>query len=114
MRRTIIKRKTWIVAGLIVLLSLTWPDPAAAERRMALVIGNSAYQNVARLDNPRNDARLVAETLAELGFSLVGGGAQLDLDKASFSMPAVTIRSADAACDRRRADWRRCGHRMAR
>jgi hypothetical protein len=39
---------------------------------------------VARLDNPRNDARLMAKTLAELGFSLVGGGAQLDLDKASL------------------------------
>jgi hypothetical protein len=84
MRQTIIDRKTWIVAGLIGLLSLAWPDPAAAERRVALVIGNSTYQNVARLDNPRNDARLVAETLAELGFSLVGGGAQLDLDKASL------------------------------
>jgi hypothetical protein len=84
MRQTIIDRKTWIVAGLIVLLSLAWPDPAAAERRVALVIGNSAYQNVARLDNPRNDARLMAKTLAELGFSLVGGGAQLDLDKASL------------------------------
>lgn len=52
MRQTIIDRKTWIVAGLIVLLSLAWPDPATAERRVALVIGNSTYQNVARLDNP--------------------------------------------------------------
>ena len=35
--------------------------PAAAEKRIALVIGNSAYQNVTRLDNPRNDAALMAE-----------------------------------------------------
>ena len=34
---------------------------AQADRRVALVIGNSAYQYVARLDNPANDARLMAE-----------------------------------------------------
>ena len=58
--------------------------PAAAEKRIALVIGNSAYQNVSRLDNPKNDAALVAETLQRLGFALVGGGAQVELDKPSF------------------------------
>ena len=30
---------------------------AAAEKRIALVVGNSAYQNVARLDNPRTTLR---------------------------------------------------------
>lgn len=58
--------------------------PAAAEKRVALVIGNSAYQSVPRLENPGNDAQLVAETLQRLGFTLVGGGAQVDLDKAAF------------------------------
>jgi uncharacterized caspase-like protein len=33
---------------------------------VALVIGNSAYQSVARLDNPRNDAGLIADTLAAM------------------------------------------------
>ena len=55
--------------------------PAHAEKRVALVVGNSAYQNVTPLDNPKNDARLMADTLRSLGFSVVGGGAQLDLDK---------------------------------
>jgi hypothetical protein len=58
--------------------------PAAAERRVALVIGNSAYTNVPRLANPANDARLMSQTLASLGFKLVGGGAQLDLDIDQF------------------------------
>ncbi|WP_249132897.1 MULTISPECIES: caspase family protein [unclassified Bradyrhizobium] len=58
--------------------------PAAAEKRIALVVGNSAYQNVPRLDNPRNDAALMANTLAGLGFTLVGGRAQLDLDKSAM------------------------------
>ncbi len=58
--------------------------PAAAEKRVALVIGNSAYQSVPRLENPANDARLVAGTLQRLGFTLVGGAAQVELDKAGF------------------------------
>ena len=68
-------------------LILTWmcvlwlAVPAMAAPRVALVIGNSAYQHVSPLDNPRNDARLIADTLRGLGFSLVGGDAQLDLDE---------------------------------
>src|SRR5258708_6045197 len=58
--------------------------PALADKRVALVVGNGPYRNVALLDNPANDARLLADTLRDLGFALVGGGAQLDLDKASF------------------------------
>jgi uncharacterized caspase-like protein len=54
------------------------------EKRVALVIGIGNYQNVPRLNNPTNDARLMADTLLSLGFTLVGGGAQLDLDKAGF------------------------------
>ena len=60
------------------------PTAFPAERRVALVIGNGQYQYVPRLDNPSNDARLIAETLAALGFTLVGGQAQLDLDKTAF------------------------------
>jgi uncharacterized caspase-like protein len=73
----------WKLVG-AVLLTLLAVSPAAAEKRVALVIGNSAYQNVARLDNPKNDAMLIADTLSRLGFTLVGGGAQVDLDKPSF------------------------------
>jgi len=60
------------------------PAPALADKRVALVVGNSAYQNVTPLGNPRNDARLMAETLRSLGFSLIGGGPQTDLDKPAF------------------------------
>ena len=67
-----------------VLLAILSASPAAAEKRIALVVGNSAYQSVPRLDNPKNDALLVANTLGKLGFSLVGGGAQVDLDKSRF------------------------------
>ena len=43
---------------------------AAAEQRIALVIGNGAYEN-APLTNPVNDARLMAETLRGLGFDVI-------------------------------------------
>ena len=66
---------------IVVLLTAIASAPALADKRVALVIGNSAYQNVTALDNPKNDARLMADTLRSLGFSLVGDGAQLDLDK---------------------------------
>jgi hypothetical protein len=72
------------LAAAVALLSLLLTVPAAAEKRIALVVGNSAYQNVTRLDNPRNDATLMAETLSGLGFALIGGRAQLDLDKAAL------------------------------
>jgi formylglycine-generating enzyme required for sulfatase activity len=55
--------------------------PALAEKRVALIVGNSAYKHVTRLENPANDAKLMAETLRALGFTLVGNGPQLDLDE---------------------------------
>lgn len=44
---------------------------AHAEKRVALVIGNSAYEKVARLPNPANDAALMAATLKSAGFDSV-------------------------------------------
>jgi hypothetical protein len=73
-----------VLALPLVMLATCFATPAVADKRVALVIGNSAYRNVALLENPGNDARLIADTLRDLGFALVGGGAQLDLDKTSF------------------------------
>lgn len=44
--------------------------PTAAETRIALVIGNGGYRHVAPLPNPAADARLMAHTLASLGFDV--------------------------------------------
>jgi hypothetical protein len=81
------------------LLILAGIPPAHADKRVALVIGNSAYRNVARLDNPANDAELTAETLRALGFTLVGGGAQLDLDKASLDRSVQAFGAQLAGAD---------------
>ena len=43
---------------------------AAHAKRIALVIGNSAYENTSPLANPKNDADLVGKTLKRLGFEV--------------------------------------------
>jgi hypothetical protein len=58
--------KFWIAAALILI-----GQPALAEMRVALVLGNSAYQNVPPLSNPVNDAALMAKTLKDAGFDVV-------------------------------------------
>lgn len=45
--------------------------PAHAGKRVALVIGNSAYQNVPRLANPAHDAATIAAMLKKAGFDSV-------------------------------------------
>lgn len=56
---------------IIGLLMVTLPLSAQEfERRIALVIGNAEYRS-APLHNPVNDARAMADTLRELGFSVM-------------------------------------------
>jgi len=62
------------VVGAILLaisLSLLSGHPAAAGKRVALVIGNSDYQTVARLSNPANDAAAMTDTFKAAGFDIV-------------------------------------------
>ena len=54
---------------------------ASTGDRVALVIGNAAYKNATPLSNTINDAVIMANALKSLGFELVGGKAQTDLDK---------------------------------
>jgi hypothetical protein len=42
--------------------------PAAAEKRVALIIGNSAYEHADGLVNPVTDARSIRATLTKIGF----------------------------------------------
>ena len=45
--------------------------PSSAQRRIALVIGNDGYENVAVLQKARNDAKAMAEMLTKIGFEVV-------------------------------------------
>ena len=44
--------------------------PAAASSRVALVIGNAAYDHVQNLDNPLNDAEDIGAALGRIGFAV--------------------------------------------
>ena len=57
----------YVLAGLLLGAVTVCPRLAAAEQRVALVIGNSAYPSAA-LRNPVNDANAMAEKLRALGF----------------------------------------------
>ncbi len=72
--------------------------PASAEKRLALIIGNSAYTSASRLANPANDAADMAAALKNIGFEVLLGA---DLDKRAFDAKvrdfARALPSADVA-----------------
>ena len=75
------------------------PAPSSSnDKRIALVIGNSAYEYVAALANPARDATLVAETLKLTGFSSVTLHTDLRKD-------ALTSALRDFARQAETADW---------
>ncbi len=48
-----------------------WSTFAHADKRVALVVGNSDYETRLRLLNPRNDAQDMADSLRSLGFDVI-------------------------------------------
>lgn len=79
--------------------------PAAAKataakqgRRIALVIGNSAYRSVPALENPRRDAEKIAAALRGIGFETV-----TLLSDATREKAIEALRSFAAAADK--SDW---------
>ncbi len=69
-----------VIAIVVAFLAATFP--AAAEKRVALVIGNSAYAKTGRLANPAADAKAVADLFQRAGFEITE--ARLDLGLAAF------------------------------
>jgi uncharacterized caspase-like protein len=84
--------------GLAVLAVILAVSAASADRRIALVLGNSHYQNAPVLPNPVSDAQAMADRLKGLGFEIVSG---LDLTKAQtqekIAQFARQVRGADVA-----------------
>jgi hypothetical protein len=60
-----------VVAGLASLVFAVTGGVALAERRVALVIGNAAYQNATPLANTSNDAKAMAALFNKAGFDVV-------------------------------------------
>lgn len=59
-----------LLAAMVALCGLAAAGAAQAERRAAIVVGNSDYP-FAPLPNPHNDAKLIANTLTELDFDVL-------------------------------------------
>ncbi|MBP1858931.1 caspase family protein [Rhizobium herbae] len=63
-------------------------------KKVALVMGNSAYMHAVELPNPKNDAKLMAETFRAAGFTVIEGE---DLDK--VAMTALVDQFTEIAYD---------------
>ena len=70
------------VPVLALMLMALLSQPALAQKRIALVVGNSNYANVPVLANPANDAGDVSKALRKLGFEVIAG---TDLGQADFA-----------------------------
>src|SRR4051794_41932220 len=57
--------------ALSVLWMLVAASTAQADKRVALVLGVSNYQSVARLANPDNDAAAISDVFKRMGFDIV-------------------------------------------
>ena len=86
-----------VLAGAICAAATLAITGAHAETRVALVIGNGAYENVAHLTNPANDAKLVADSLKRDGFGVTLAD---DLDRDGL---AKALRNFRREADN--ADW---------
>jgi uncharacterized caspase-like protein len=71
-------------------------QPALAEKRVALVLGNSAYQNVPRLPNPVNDGAVIAATLKDAGFDVVDSRHDLPAAETRRALRDFADRARDA------------------
>jgi hypothetical protein len=60
-----------VIAGFFLATMLVTGAARAAEKRVALVVGNSSYQTVPQLPNPSRDATSVARMFRDAGFDTV-------------------------------------------
>ena len=63
----------FLFAALSILGFLVSANIAKADKRVAFVVGNGAYKNVAQLPNPAIDAKAMAKVLRNVGFDVVEG-----------------------------------------
>jgi hypothetical protein len=83
-----------IVCGALLLAAAD----ASAQRRIALVIGNAAYENTPALANPLNDAEDMAAALRQVGFTVIfeRDGSKRSMEQA-IAQFARQARESDAA-----------------
>jgi uncharacterized caspase-like protein len=83
-----------VIGGAILSMVLAPDVASAADKRVALIVGNSTYQTVPRLPNPSRDATAVARMFKDAGFDSVD--VQLDVGNLEFKR---SIRKFEALAD---------------
>ena len=63
----------FLIAAMTAAAFLVSADAALADKRVAFVVGNGTYKNVAPLPNPAVDAKSMAKVLRNVGFDVVEG-----------------------------------------
>src|ERR1700755_1458559 len=81
----------WLAAALLLMC-----QPAWAAKRVALVIGNSAYQNVAMLPNPTNAGATLTAMLKDAGFDIVDPRHDLPANEMRRALRDFADRARDA------------------
>ena len=80
---SLMRRSALLALGMLAMLAIPVSALLAADgKRLALVVGNSAYENVSPLVNPANDATDIAQKLKGLGFEVL---LATDADQAKMS-----------------------------
>ncbi len=92
-------RRKGLLFCVIALMAGLLAPAAQAERRVALVIGNSAYRNASTLSNTINDATAIAALFRSVGFEVVSS--RTDLGVVEFKRAVrdflITAETADIA-----------------
>jgi TPR repeat protein len=81
---------------LVALATMLIPLAAAADKRVALVIGNSAYRFTPELSNPKNDAADMTRALRSAGVEVIEGN---DLDKQAMERKVRDFAAALVGAD---------------
>src|SRR5258708_4588745 len=93
------KRKGFLVCAIMVAAAIVFATTAKADRRVALVIGNSVYRNASQLPNTINDANAVSALFRSVGFEVVNS--RTDLGVLDFKRAVrdflITAENADVA-----------------
>src|SRR5450631_2677356 len=88
-------RHAWLFVAIVFFFPII-ADPAIADNRVALVIGNGAYAHARHLPNPSHDADDVAAALKRTGFQTIVG---IDLDQAGMQDAAIRFARAARTAD---------------
>jgi len=85
-----------VVAVICCTFSFLQATSARAEKRVALVIGNSAYVHASALRNPANDAHAIAELFKQVGFDEVALKLDLGFDGMRLALRDFGLRTRGA------------------